>query len=246
MPATRPLGSGYFAELPIGDEFVGLNRAFLAAGSASVMATLWQVDDRASVSLMKQFLRAPERSQATSATPRARWRPRSARCVAHRSSDIRTTGLRTSWSDRSHARSRGRKEFVGENVMNAWKRIALTFLSLLVLGLAPIGAAIAQVKVTAATPASAYQGTLSLDVVVSGSGFDSDGQGAVLRVGHDQPGRHHRQEGRVSQARRELVTTIDVADTADLASFDIQVTLSSGRKGKGTTLFSVTSADGQD
>jgi len=49
------LGSGYFAELPIGDEFVGINRAFLAAGSASVMATLWQVDDRASVSLMKQF-----------------------------------------------------------------------------------------------------------------------------------------------------------------------------------------------
>jgi CHAT domain-containing protein len=49
------LGSGYFAELPIGDEFVGLNRAFLVAGSASVMATLWQVDDRASVSMMKQF-----------------------------------------------------------------------------------------------------------------------------------------------------------------------------------------------
>lgn len=49
------LGSGYFAELPAGDEFVGLSRAFLAAGSASVMATLWQVDDRASVSLMKQF-----------------------------------------------------------------------------------------------------------------------------------------------------------------------------------------------
>jgi CHAT domain-containing protein len=49
------LGSGYFAELPVGDEFVGLNRAFLAAGSASVLATLWQVDDRASVSLMKQF-----------------------------------------------------------------------------------------------------------------------------------------------------------------------------------------------
>lgn len=49
------LGSGYFAELPVGDEFVGLNRAFLAAGSASVMATLWQVDDRASASLMKSF-----------------------------------------------------------------------------------------------------------------------------------------------------------------------------------------------
>ena len=44
------LGSGYFADTPAGDEFVALNRAFLAAGSASVMATLWQVDDVASVS----------------------------------------------------------------------------------------------------------------------------------------------------------------------------------------------------
>ena len=49
------LGSGYFSEFPVGDEFVALNRAFLAAGSASVMATLWQVDDRTSVALMKQF-----------------------------------------------------------------------------------------------------------------------------------------------------------------------------------------------
>jgi CHAT domain-containing protein/tetratricopeptide (TPR) repeat protein len=49
------LGSGYFADLPVGDEFVALNRAFLVAGSASVMATLWQVDDLASVSLMKKF-----------------------------------------------------------------------------------------------------------------------------------------------------------------------------------------------
>jgi CHAT domain-containing protein/tetratricopeptide (TPR) repeat protein len=49
------LGSGYFSEFPVGDEFVALNRAFLAAGSASVMATLWQVEDRASVALMKQF-----------------------------------------------------------------------------------------------------------------------------------------------------------------------------------------------
>ena len=49
------LGTGFFSSLPRGDEFVGLNRAFLAAGSASVMATLWRVDDRASVSLMKRF-----------------------------------------------------------------------------------------------------------------------------------------------------------------------------------------------
>ena len=57
--------------------------------------------------------------------------------------------------------------------MSTWKRINLTFLSLLVMGLAPAGAAFAQIKVTAATPASAVQGTMSLDVVVSGSGFDN-------------------------------------------------------------------------
>ena len=49
------LGSGYFAEVPAGDEFVGLTRAFLSVGSDSVMATLWEVDDRSSVQLMQQF-----------------------------------------------------------------------------------------------------------------------------------------------------------------------------------------------
>jgi len=48
--------------MPRGEEFVAMNRAFLSAGSASVLATLWKVDDSASVSLMKQFyarLRSP-------------------------------------------------------------------------------------------------------------------------------------------------------------------------------------------
>lgn len=49
------LGSGYFAEVPAGDEFVGLTRAFLSVGTDSVMATLWQVDDRSSVQLMQHF-----------------------------------------------------------------------------------------------------------------------------------------------------------------------------------------------
>jgi CHAT domain-containing protein len=81
------LGSGYFAELPVGDEFVGLNRAFLAAGSAAVMATLWQVDDRASVSLMKQFygrLRvAGAARDAASALASAQRAQRGSRELAH-------------------------------------------------------------------------------------------------------------------------------------------------------------------
>lgn len=49
------LGSGFFAEIPAGDDFVGMTRAFLQAGSASVLATLWEVDDRSTVDLMKSF-----------------------------------------------------------------------------------------------------------------------------------------------------------------------------------------------
>jgi CHAT domain-containing protein len=49
------MGSGYFNELPAGDEFIGLARAFLLAGSRSVLATLWPVDDRSTVAIMEGF-----------------------------------------------------------------------------------------------------------------------------------------------------------------------------------------------
>ena len=51
------LGSGHLAEMPAGDELVGLTRAFLSAGSDSVLATLWEVDDQSSVRLMTSFYR---------------------------------------------------------------------------------------------------------------------------------------------------------------------------------------------
>lgn len=38
-----------------GDELVGLQRAFLYAGAAAVVTTLWKVDDRASFVLMREF-----------------------------------------------------------------------------------------------------------------------------------------------------------------------------------------------
>jgi CHAT domain-containing protein len=40
-----------------GDELVGFPRAFLYAGAASVLATLWRVDDEASAALMQSFYR---------------------------------------------------------------------------------------------------------------------------------------------------------------------------------------------
>ena len=49
------LGSGYFAEVPAGDDLVGLTRAFMFAGSPSVLASLWEVNDRSAVQLMRTF-----------------------------------------------------------------------------------------------------------------------------------------------------------------------------------------------
>ena len=51
------MGSGWFSALPAGDDFVGLTRAFLVAGSRAVLASLWEVDDRSTVSLMEGFYR---------------------------------------------------------------------------------------------------------------------------------------------------------------------------------------------
>jgi CHAT domain-containing protein len=51
------LGTGYFAEVPAGDDFVGLTRAFLLAGSPSVLASLWEVNDRSTLQLMRRFYR---------------------------------------------------------------------------------------------------------------------------------------------------------------------------------------------
>ncbi len=49
------LASGHFAEVPAGDELVGLTRAFLIAGSAAVLSSLWRVDDHSTLELMVAF-----------------------------------------------------------------------------------------------------------------------------------------------------------------------------------------------
>lgn len=49
------LAAGALADVPPGDDWVGLTRAFLHAGAADVVATLWPVDDRASALLMERF-----------------------------------------------------------------------------------------------------------------------------------------------------------------------------------------------
>ncbi len=49
------VGAGALADVPTGDDWVGLVEAFLYAGAANVMATLWPVEDRATAGLMGDF-----------------------------------------------------------------------------------------------------------------------------------------------------------------------------------------------
>jgi CHAT domain-containing protein len=49
------LGSDLLGAVPAGDDFVGLTRAFLHAGSGAVLASLWEVDDRSTPELMRAF-----------------------------------------------------------------------------------------------------------------------------------------------------------------------------------------------
>ena len=52
------LSGGLLADVPNGDEWVGLNQAFLAAGTPTVMASLWPIDDLVSSDFMIQFYEA--------------------------------------------------------------------------------------------------------------------------------------------------------------------------------------------
>jgi CHAT domain-containing protein len=49
------LGSGAISDIPAGDDWVGLSRAFLGAGAEHVIASLWAVEDRSTATVMKRL-----------------------------------------------------------------------------------------------------------------------------------------------------------------------------------------------
>jgi CHAT domain-containing protein len=51
------LASGAVSDVPAGDDWVGLVRAFLSVGAANVIATLWPVEDRSTARLMARLHR---------------------------------------------------------------------------------------------------------------------------------------------------------------------------------------------
>jgi CHAT domain-containing protein len=75
------LASGALADVPAGDDWMGLVQAFLSAGAGAVVASLWSVEDRATAELMTRFHRSleagrgdvkalAEAQRATLSTPR--------------------------------------------------------------------------------------------------------------------------------------------------------------------------------
>lgn len=94
------------------------------------------------------------------------------------------------------------------------------------------------VEVNSADPDTAVQGTVDLDVEITGDGFDSSAQVDFFLTGTTNPGGIQVKKIKV-RGPKKLIATIDVDPEAIVDQFDIEISLSRGRKGRGTTLFSV-------
>jgi hypothetical protein len=102
----------------------------------------------------------------------------------------------------------------------------------------PTAAQGGSVQVTAADPASTVQGTVNLNVRVTGKGFKNGAKAKWLVSGTTDTG-GVTVNSTTFVSSTEVTANITVADTATVANFDIQVLNSDGRGGKGTELFAV-------
>jgi hypothetical protein len=100
-------------------------------------------------------------------------------------------------------------------------------------------AAAQNVSVTAANPNTGAQGTTSLVVKISGKNFAPGAKTDFFLSGTTNPA-GITVHGTQWISASEVDATIDIADTASLALFDIKVTnTATGRSGKGSDMFSV-------
>lgn len=99
-----------------------------------------------------------------------------------------------------------------------------------------------QIQVAAANPSSAAQGTVNLNVKVTGKGFKKGAVSKFFVTGTIDPG-GVRVNSTTFVNSGELTANVTVADTAIIANFDIAVANPDGRGGKGTELFAVTPRD---
>lgn len=115
---------------------------------------------------------------------------------------------------------------------------AVLFLFVALVG-SPVQLQAQTIQVLSADPPSAAQGTVNLNVLIKGKGFKKGALAKFLVTGTTDTGGVQVNSTAFVDAAT-LTANIDVADTAILSKFDIQVLNSDGRGGKGTELFSVT------
>ena len=116
---------------------------------------------------------------------------------------------------------------------------SLGLLIVLIAWTIPPSHAQGQIQVNAADPPAAEQGTINLNVKVTGKGFKNGAQAKWFVTGTTNPG-GVTVNSTTFVSNTELTANITVADTATIANFDIQVLNADGRGGKGTELFAVT------
>ncbi len=120
------------------------------------------------------------------------------------------------------------------------KRCSSAWLILLPLVMAVgILPATAQIQVTSTNPSAAPQGTLNLNVTVSGNGFKKGAKATWYVTGTTNPG-GVTVNSTTFNGSTSLTANITIASTATLSGFDVLVTNTDGRTGKGTDMFTVT------
>jgi hypothetical protein len=128
-------------------------------------------------------------------------------------------------------------------LMRTRRLILCGLAALAVVSLGPLPSALAQtITVDSANPAEAEQGTVNLDVTITGSGFAKGARAAFLVTGTENPGGIIVNRTTFVNSK-QLIANIDVAVDAVVSRFDIKVT-ASGRTGKGIDCFSVKAPGG--
>jgi hypothetical protein len=130
-------------------------------------------------------------------------------------------------------------DLIFRKVKRLMKRALLITLILTWIALATAAPAESQIAVTAANPNTTTQGTVNLNVTISGKGFKRGAAASFFLSGSNEfAGVIVNSTAFVSSS--QVVANITVYDEAKVANFDIQVENADGRTGKGIELFSIT------
>jgi hypothetical protein len=99
--------------------------------------------------------------------------------------------------------------------------------------------AVGQVQVTSTSPSAAPQGTVTVNITINGSGFQKGAQAQWFVTGTTNPG-GVTVNSTTFKGSGQLTANITVASDAVISGYDIKVTNTNGRTGKGTDLFAIT------